>query len=202
MCRSCRRSRSQIRCLWRQRRKADGPPFARSNVGSTLDLGFGDPRERMFLCGSYDKSSVVGIKLFISQASKAFDRRDPTSVVVSPFRCMSVHCSGVLIPDLWIGREAVTWCSVRISSTTITRLGSFSQVVFRRLSSPFPLSAMSSTPQGRLSELLALKWDERGELHSIDKINLLQVLKKVLTEEFFCSSLGEGQYSKSMNDDE
>jgi hypothetical protein len=51
---------------------------------------------------------------------------------------------------------------------------------------------MSSTPQGRLSELLALKWDERGELHSIDKINLLQVLKKVLTEEFFSSSLGEG----------
>lgn len=57
------------------------------------------------------------------------------------------------------------------------------------------VNRMSSTPQGRLSELLALKWDERGELHSIDKINLLQVLKKVLTEEFFSSSLGEGQSS-------
>ncbi|MGB1622544.1 MAG: hypothetical protein ACPHAS_07755 [Synechococcus sp.] len=57
------------------------------------------------------------------------------------------------------------------------------------------INRMSSTPQGRLSELLALKWDERGELHSIDKINLLQVLKKVLTEEFFSSSLGEGQSS-------
>ena len=51
------------------------------------------------------------------------------------------------------------------------------------------LPLMSSTPQGRLSELLALKWDERGELHTIDKINLLQVLKKVLTDEFFSSSL-------------
>lgn len=61
---------------------------------------------------------------------------------------------------------------------------------------------MSSTPQGRLSELLALKWDERGELHSIDKINLLQVLKKVLTEEFFSSSIGEGQSSLAIKRDE
>ena len=38
--------------------------------------------------------------------------------------------------------------------------------------------SMPSTPNGRLSELLSLKWDERGELHAIDKINLLQVLKK------------------------
>ena len=30
--------------------------------------------------------------------------------------------------------------------------------------------------------------DERGELHAIDKVNLLQVLK-VLTDEFFSSSL-------------
>ena len=61
---------------------------------------------------------------------------------------------------------------------------------------------MATSPQGRLSELLALKWDERGELHSVDKVYLRQVLKKVLTEEFFVSSLGDGHCSTSATDDE
>ena len=35
---------------------------------------------------------------------------------------------------------------------------------------------MTSTPHGRLSDLLALKWNERGELNAMDRIHLLEVL--------------------------
>ena len=58
---------------------------------------------------------------------------------------------------------------------------------------------MPSTPNGRLSELLSLKWDERGELHAIDKINLLQVLKKVLSDDFFSSPIPPSTSSIQQN---
>ena len=46
---------------------------------------------------------------------------------------------------------------------------------------------MTSTPHGRLSDLLALKWNERGELNAIDRIHLLEVLRKVLSDDLYRS---------------
>ena len=42
---------------------------------------------------------------------------------------------------------------------------------------------MTSTPHGRLSDLLALKWNERGELNAVDRIHLLEVLRNVLSDD-------------------
>ena len=50
---------------------------------------------------------------------------------------------------------------------------------------------MTSTPHGRLSDLLALKWNERGELNAMDRIHLLNVLRNVLPDDLYQSSLEE-----------
>ena len=131
------------------------------------------------MCGNYDKERALLRDLFISQASKRSDSRRLRGLwrgqwaVPFQVKAMVRHLCPHLYKDFFHDEL----------DRSTRNLGSCSYV-----EAPV-LPLMSSTPQGRLSELLALKWDERGELHAIDKVNLLQVLKKVLTDEFFSSSL-------------
>ena len=131
------------------------------------------------MCGNYDKEGVLLRDLFISQASKCSGSRR--------LRFIWRAQAGSPDPDRCHGSSSMPSLHKDFFHDELDRstrnLGSCSYV-----EAPV-LPLMSSTPQGRLSELLALKWDERGELHAIDKVNLLQVLKKVLTDEFFSSSL-------------
>lgn len=143
-------------------------------------LGLAIQEEHGDLCvETMTKRGVLLRDLFISQASKRCDSRRLSGFWRGQ--------AGSPVPDQCHGSSSVPSRHKDFFHDELDRstrnLGSCSYV-----EAPV-LPLMSSTPQGRLSELLALKWDERGELHAIDKVNLLQVLKKVLTDEFFSSSL-------------
>ena len=58
---------------------------------------------------------------------------------------------------------------------------------------------MASTPHGRLSDLLALKWNERGELNATDRIHLLEVLRNVLSDDL-CKPSIDGSSSPELED--
>lgn len=58
---------------------------------------------------------------------------------------------------------------------------------------------MTSTPHGRLSDLLSLKWNERGELNAMDRMHLLEVLRNVLSDDL-CRSAIDGSSSPEADD--
>ena len=59
--------------------------------------------------------------------------------------------------------------------------------------------SMTSTPHGRLSDLLSLKWNERGELNAMDRMHLLEVLRNVLSDDL-CRPHLDGSSSPGVND--
>ena len=59
---------------------------------------------------------------------------------------------------------------------------------------------MTSTPHGRLSDLLAQKWNERGELNAMDRIHLLEVLRNVLPDDLYRPAF-DGSSSPEFEDD-
>ena len=59
---------------------------------------------------------------------------------------------------------------------------------------------MTSTPHGRLSDLLAQKWNERGELNAMDRIHLLEVLRNILPDDLYRPDF-DGASSPGFEDD-